>query len=174
MKQWDTIKFILVASVFLSLTGVGMYFYQVNNLKGLTAAIPRGQDKLTEIGKLTTEVDFLKKEIERDELQNLKPHVYVEQQANKAQISYRKYLDFKPLSLKTNDRLGYVDRPFEIIPQKKKKFDRRQIAKFLFNLENNTNRVKITKLILDNPNPENYEEWNMILEATERAPQEGR
>jgi hypothetical protein len=170
MKNLDMIKFILFASLLLSLAGIGLYFYQKSDLSELTRTIPICTKKLTKIGELSAQVELAKKEIMRDELQNLKAQVYVEQQANASGISYRSYLEFKPMGLKKKEREGYVDQPYEINPLRKKKFDRRKIATFLFKLEAHTNRLKVTKFTLDQPNPANYEEWNMSMELTERRP----
>ncbi len=172
MKDMDWVKFILLASVVLCLTGAGLYAYQVHDLETLKNTIPTCQKKLTDIGRLSAEVDERKMELERDKRQELKPNQYIEQQANNAGISYRRHLILKPLGERKNQKEGYLDRPYEIVPERKQKFDRRKIAKFIFNLEVNTNRLKVTKFTLDQPNTNNYEEWNMILEVTERAPLE--
>jgi hypothetical protein len=171
MKEWDMVKFILFASLFLCVAGTGMYFYQNYDLDSLKKDRPRCRQKLTDIGQLSAEVDLRIAELARDKRQDEKLSRYIAVQANQAQISYRTSLELKPMGENRNPREGYVDRPIEIKPVSKKRFNRQQLASFIFNIENHTNRLKVTELYLDKPTP-NHEQWNMNMEITERAPLE--
>lgn len=171
MKEWDMVKFILFASLFLCLAGGAMYFYQKYDLGNMEEDLPRCTRKLTDIGQLSAEVDLRMAELARDKRQDEKLSRYIAAQANQAHISYRTSLELKPMGENKNTRAGYVDRPLEIKPVKKKKFSRKQLANFIFNLENYTNRLKVTELYMDKPTPD-HEQWNMYMRITERAPLE--
>ena len=171
MKNWDMVKFILFASLFLCLAGAGMYLYQKYDLGVKKDDLPRCEKKLTEIGQLSAEVDVRLAELANDRRQDEKLARYIEKQANQARMSYRTSLELKPKGENKNPSEGYVDRPLEIKPVNKKLFSRQQIANFIFNIENFTNRLKVTELYLDKPTPDR-EMWDMYMIITERAPME--
>jgi len=173
MKNWDMVKFILFASLFLCLAGAGMYLYQKYDLGVKKDDLPRCEKKLTEIGQLSAEVDVRLAELANDRRQDEKLARYIEKQANQARMSYRTSLELKPMGENKNTREGYVDRPLEIKPVKKKKFSRRQLASFIFNIENFTSRLKVTELYMDKPSPD-HEQWNMYMRITERVPLDKR
>lgn len=169
MKEWDTVKLFLVASFILCLGGIGVYAFQVNNLKSLEKDIPLCQLKLKEIGALYAKWNTLKSEKEHDERYGLEFRSYIEKQGHKAGVEYRK-LRLETQSPQPNTRLGYEDQPYTITAPRTK-FHRQKIAKFIFNVENYTNRLKVTELRLDKAE-NNYEEWDMVLKLVERNPLE--
>lgn len=169
MKNWDMVTFILFTSLLLCLVGMGMYVYQTYDLNQMKNAEPICARKLTDIGRLSTEVDMRTRELMSDKRQGERLNKYIEKQANQARISYSRYLTLKPRGENKNPSQGYVDKPVEIKPTGKTKFSRRQLASFIFNIENFTNRLKVTELYLDKPTPDR-EMWDMYMIITERAP----
>ncbi|MFH1998149.1 MAG: hypothetical protein ABIK28_00645 [Planctomycetota bacterium] len=171
MKNMDLVKMILIASIVLCLAGLGLFIYQKHDLNKLNTAMPLCINKLTMIGEISAEVELRKTELVRDKRQGEKLHSYVDKQAKQAGINYTKYLNMKPMGENPDRIKGFTDFPNEIKPSSKKLFSRKLIANFIFNLENFTNRLKVTELYMDKPS-EDCEEWNMNMRLTERAPLE--
>ena len=67
MKEWDMVKFILFASLFLCLAGGALYFFQKSDLGNMEKDLPRCTRKLTDIGQLSAEVDLRMAELARDD-----------------------------------------------------------------------------------------------------------
>jgi hypothetical protein len=170
MKEWDTVKFILFASLFLCLTGVGLYFYQVNDLKKMKTDVPYCMSRLTDIGQLSAEVDMLKTEYNNDKMLsgNLKVREYVSKQANESGIPWR-VMSLEPESEIRQPRDGYVDLPRKLTAGRNQKFRRSDIAEFIFKLQTRTSRLKVTELLLDKPGPK-CEVWFPTMTITERSP----
>lgn len=173
MKNLDMVKIILIGTLVLCLAGVGFYLYQTHTLNKLNAAVPLCINKLRQVGQLSAEVDVRKNELVRDKRQGEKLHSYVSKQAKSASIDYGRYLNMKPMGENPDRSRGYKDLPYEIKPSGKKKFTRRQIASFIFNLENFTHRLKVTEIYMNKPS-EDCEYWNMNMRLTERLPLEKR
>jgi hypothetical protein len=170
MKQWDTVKFILFASLFLCLTGVGLYAYQLHDLGKLESDIPRSLKMLENIGMLSAEVEERRFELDRDQRasQGLLVNDYVERQAHDSGISYQA-LTFETEKAMEYPREGYVDKAYQLTGRRNAKFSRADIAEFIFKLQTGTNRLKVTELHLSKP--ENKQErWSMGLKLTERKP----
>lgn len=171
MKEWDTVKFILFASLFLCLAGIGLYFYQVSELKTLNADVPYCMRRLTDIGQLSAEVDMLKDEFDNDKMlsQNLKVRDYVSKQANESGISWR-VMSFEDEQPVRRPKDGYEDRPHKLTTAaRNQKFRRSDIAEFIFKLQTRTSRLKVTELTLDKPGSK-YETWFPTMKITERLP----
>jgi hypothetical protein len=173
MKEWDVAKFVLMTSLLLCLVGMGMYMYQTYDLNNMRKDKPACQRLLTEVGRLSAEVELRKNELMNDKRQGERLNRYIEKQARQAGINYSRYLTLKSRGENKNNPQGYVDNPVELKPSGKKKFSRRQLASFIFNIENFTNRLKVTELYLDKPTLDR-EQWDMYMIITERAPLEKR
>lgn len=171
MKNWDLPTFTIFSSLLLCLAGMGMYVYQSYDLNKMQSEKTPAARKLSDVGRLSAEVDLRTHELMADKRQGERLNKYIEKQANQARISYSQQLSLKPRGEDKNPSQGYVDKPVEIKPQSKKKFSRRQIASFIFNIENFTTRLKVTELLLDKPSPDR-ESWDMYMIITERDPLE--
>ena len=173
MKDLDSVKIVLMASLLLCLTGIGLYYFQIKDLEELTAHVPLAKNLLTQIGEVSDQVDMRKTELDRDKRlqQGLKLRKYLEQQAHDAGINYSRYFKIERESELPDRPGGFVDQPHKITTDRKKQFHRQAIAKFIFNIENFTNRLKVTELYLDKPS-DDCENWNMQIKIVERAPLE--
>ena len=169
MKELDTVKLFLIASFVLCVAGLGVYLYQVNDLKDLEVEIPRSRLKLKEIGGLYAKWKLLKEEEDRDKRHGVMLRTYLEDQGHKAGVDYNR-LKLDTQSSNPNERGGYEDQPYTIMGGKTK-FHRQSVAKYIFNIENYTNRLKVTELNLDKPDS-NYERWTITMKLVERNPYE--
>lgn len=169
MKEWDFVKLFLIASLILCLSGLGIYVYQVKDLDSLKKQIPLSRIKLKEIGELYANWNVLKAEERRDKRQGVMLGTYLEDQGHRAGVKYGR-LRVDTQTSNPNNRLGYVDQP-HTISAGKVKFRRENIARYIYNIEQNTNRLKVTELSLDKP-ASNFEEWNMTMKLVERNPLE--
>jgi len=172
MKEWDTVKFILITSIFFCLTGLGLYLYQDSALTTLNNEVPLSQRALKEIGSLRTEIDFRQTELENDKRfgKNLKLRQYVSEQAHFAGIDYDHQLRLSESNVHTNKLKGYEDHPYDITGVSKQKFHRRRIATFVAVIESDTNSRKITELSLVRPTPD-CESWELSkMKIVERRP----
>jgi len=174
MKNLDTVKFILYASVVLTVAGVGLYVFQSHDVDKLDRDIGLAMRRLEEIGRLSAEVEERRFELEKDKRasQGLLVHEYVEKQAHDAGISYNA-LSFETEAEQEHTREGYVDKPYQLTGRRNAKFSRADIAEFIFKLETGTNRLKVTELHLYKP-VDKQERWSMTMKITERVPLQAR
>ena len=169
MKELDTVKLFLIASFILCLAGGGVYWYQVNDLKNLEQDIPKSMLKLKDLGSLYSKWNILKDQQEEDKRHGVQLRTYLENQGHKAGVNYRK-LRLDTQSPDPNQAGGYIDQPITITAGKEK-FHRKNIANYIFFIENRTNRLKVTELILDKPD-EDHEQWTLNMKLVERSPLE--
>lgn len=173
MFGMDSAKITLIVSALLLLVSIGFYVYQINDLDSLTRDVGICYSRyLPEIGKLTRDEIFVKQEeIEQDMRKGVMINSYVEKQAYASNINF-KNLEVKRPRENKNRAGGFIDLSSDINTLGKRgqvRFRRRDIARFIFNLEQNTTCFKVTSLNLDRPD-KSCESWAMSLKATERTP----
>ncbi len=174
MFGMDSAKITLILSALLLLVSIGFYVYQINDLDTLTRDVDVCYIRhLPEIGQLTRDEIFVKQEeIALDERgDGVMINNYAEKQAYASNINF-KHLEVKRPRENKNRTGGYIDYSSDINTLGKRgkvRFPRKAIARFIFNLEQNTTCFKVTSLNLDRPD-ENCESWAMSLKATERKP----
>lgn len=172
MGGMDSVKLFLIVSAVLLVFALGFYFYQDWDLGRLKQDVGYCFGRtLPEVGEVSYSVTLKNNELEKDKMRGLQIHDYLEQRANEANINAN-LLKMSRIKESPNNREGYLDSELEVTPSGKRgkqKFGRRNIAQFIFLLENYTNSLKVTSLTLDDPS-EDHEQWTMRLDITERKP----
>jgi hypothetical protein len=172
MFGMDSVKLTLAVSCVLLVFCIGFYFYQSHDLEQLKKDVGYCfAVTLPDVGKISSEASVKKEEIKNDRRRDLQFHRYVAERAHESNISEQDLKTGRPREY-PNTREGYVDIKTEITPAGKgprQQVHRRNIASFIFSLENRTNSLKVTSLTLSKPS-EDHERWAMRLEVTERKP----
>ncbi len=173
-KNMTFARFVIVAGGLLVLAMLWLDYSMRARLSDVELEVMRAPDIVQEIQRLGIEVERLQKAKSKEGLTALDdPEVYIRSTSQKDKVN----IGDVNINVTTKSRSDNIeDKIYSILPKdKRRSYNRTEIANFMYSLEENSRRVVVTSIDIDpagkralKPHEIGSDDWTFELELTSR------